>query len=183
MRSAAHRSVLLDWMLQVADAERVPPEVFFLAAAYLDACLGREVKIPLEELQLLGATCLWVADKFMRERPLRGAPAWAARPARLSLAALVSACAKAYSAKEFTAMERLVLDLLGFRLYLPTTYTRCCERKGGELSPGELLSLEVAVILRSPGGEATAAAEARQSLRSRGAAYVLAKIDESGEAR
>jgi hypothetical protein len=44
-------------------------------------------------------------------------------------------------------MEHFVLDLLDFQLHLSTTYSRCCERKGGELSPGELLSLEIAVIL------------------------------------
>lgn len=67
--TARFRTVVLDWMVEVADSEDMSLETIFLAKNYLDRAMAvrpRDKKF----IQLLGITCLMVAGKITDRDPL-----------------------------------------------------------------------------------------------------------------
>lgn len=62
------RRILVDWMTEAADSMDMCSDALYLAVRYLDAylCVGRAT---VKALQLIGATCLWVAAKFADHKP------------------------------------------------------------------------------------------------------------------
>ena len=68
------------------------------------------VKCPRDNLQLLGATALWVAAKFDERKP----------PQMLDF---VYVCHDAYAENDFFGMERIVLRTVDYNLGMPLSYT------------------------------------------------------------
>ncbi|XP_059475401.1 G1/S-specific cyclin-E1 [Neocloeon triangulifer] len=57
------RSILLDWLIEVAEVYKLHRETYYLAQDYVDRVLFASQGMPKNELQLLGITCLFVASK------------------------------------------------------------------------------------------------------------------------
>lgn len=60
--------MLVDYLMEVVDGFELSQESLFLAVQLLDAFAARE-HVPCTHLQLLGATCLWVAAKYEEVAP------------------------------------------------------------------------------------------------------------------
>ena len=57
------RSILVDWLVEVAGEYKLNPETLFLAVNYIDRFLSCVVA-PRRKLQLVGITCMLVAAKY-----------------------------------------------------------------------------------------------------------------------
>ncbi|CAG0919759.1 unnamed protein product [Notodromas monacha] len=65
------RAILLDWMIEVCEAHRLHRETYHLAADYLDRFLSASRDVPKSQLQLSGATALFIAAKLEEVMPPR----------------------------------------------------------------------------------------------------------------
>lgn len=61
--NAHMRSILVDWLVEVAQEYKLVSETLFLAVNYIDRFLSCEVA-PRRKLQLVGITCMLVAAKY-----------------------------------------------------------------------------------------------------------------------
>ena len=57
------RSILVDWLVEVADEYSLTSETLFLTLNYLDRYLGLKL-VKRNRLQLVGITCMLVASKY-----------------------------------------------------------------------------------------------------------------------
>lgn len=57
------RSILVDWLQEVAEEYHLTVDTLALAVAYLDRFLSR-MSVSRSKLQLLGTTCVYLAAKF-----------------------------------------------------------------------------------------------------------------------
>jgi len=64
-----NRAVLIDWIYEVADNYELQRETTMIAVSYLDRILAL-TSVAIERLQLLGATCLFIAIKFQEITPM-----------------------------------------------------------------------------------------------------------------
>ena len=107
--NAKMRAILVDWMLDVCKEYSFSLETFHLAVHYTDRFLSRNV-VCREKLQLVGATCLFTAQKYEEK-------VWQRIPE------FVYMCADTYTTEEFCKMEGDILQTLEFKLQFPTS--RC----------------------------------------------------------
>ena len=61
--SHSMRSILVDWLQEVAEEYQLTMDTLALAVAYLDRFLSK-MSVSRSKLQLLGATCMYLAAKF-----------------------------------------------------------------------------------------------------------------------
>jgi G1/S-specific cyclin-E1 len=54
------RSILLDWLIEVAEVYKLHRETYYLAQDYVDRVLSASKETPKSELQLLGMSCKWI---------------------------------------------------------------------------------------------------------------------------
>jgi Cyclin, N-terminal domain len=54
------RSILLDWLIEVAEVYKLHRETYYLAQDYVDRVLSASKETPKSELQLLGMSCEWI---------------------------------------------------------------------------------------------------------------------------
>jgi len=57
------RGILIDWLIEVHTRFRLLPETLFLAVNIIDRFLSQKV-VPLEKLQLVGVTAMFIASKY-----------------------------------------------------------------------------------------------------------------------
>ncbi|CAM9129248.1 unnamed protein product [Choristocarpus tenellus] len=103
---AEHRSMLVDWLMEVVDVFDMCHRTAFLAVSYTDRFLSR-ASIPRNKFQLLGATCLHVASKCEDV-------------SYIGIEDLASCAGRAYEPKHVLDMEEEVLKTLQFQLSVPT---------------------------------------------------------------
>ena len=104
--NAHMRSILADWLVEVAQEYHFDGETLFLAVNYVDRCLSR-MQMQRSRLQLLGVTCMLVASKYEEIYP----------PPVREFRYITD---NTYSREEIVLMEREVLKTLKFELTVPT---------------------------------------------------------------
>lgn len=57
------RSILVDWLVEVAQEYNMQPDTLYLTVAYIDRFLS-SVAVARHELQLVGIACMLVAAKY-----------------------------------------------------------------------------------------------------------------------
>ena len=57
------RSILIDWLVEVAEEYKLASETLYLCTNYLDRYLSRKI-VNRSQLQLLGIVCMLIASKF-----------------------------------------------------------------------------------------------------------------------
>ena len=103
------RSVLVDWLVEVAQEYNLCSETLFLSVIYTDRCLGK-MKVKRNQLQLIGITSLFIASKYEEIY----AP---------TIEDFCYITDSTYNREEVLQMERKVLDILSFELTQPTIKT------------------------------------------------------------
>ena len=62
---------MIDWMFEVIYAFKMSEQTFFLSVQYMDRFISQAKRIlKLEELHLIGITCMFIASKYEDITPL-----------------------------------------------------------------------------------------------------------------
>eukprot|EP01089_Gocevia_fonbrunei_P002599 TRINITY_DN12532_c0_g1_i2.p1 TRINITY_DN12532_c0_g1~~TRINITY_DN12532_c0_g1_i2.p1 ORF type:complete len:424 (-),score=76.56 TRINITY_DN12532_c0_g1_i2:199-1470(-) len=107
--NAGHRALLVDWLVEVSLVEKLTTDSLFLTVALVDAFLSKKPVLK-KHLQLLGLACFYLAAKYEEIK----AP---------NLADLAATAENIYTKQQILDMEIQVLDVLEFRLGIPTAKT------------------------------------------------------------
>ena len=100
------RKIVTDWMLEVCEDQQCQPQVFFLAASYLDRVLS-SLNIKKSQFQLLAAVCILLASKFSQVVPI-------------TTEQLVIYTDNSVSKKDLLQWEILVLEVLHWEISITT---------------------------------------------------------------
>jgi len=120
--SGTMRSILVDWLIQVQHHLKLCQETLYLAVGILDMVLHRR-DVDTDKLQLVGITALLVASKLEEYYPA-------------DMKKLLHLTENSYSRLQITHMERTILGVLEFQVYLPSPqvfllrFTRAALRGG-----------------------------------------------------
>merc|ERR1719187_1349387 len=120
--TANMRSILVDWLIQVQHHLKLCQETLYLAVGILDMVLHRR-DVDTDKLQLVGITALLVASKLEEYYPA-------------DIKKLLHLTENSYSRSQITHMERTILGVLEFQVYLPSPqvfllrFTRAALRGG-----------------------------------------------------
>merc|ERR1719233_2797989 len=104
--SGTMRSILVDWLIQVQHHLKLCQETLYLAVGILDMVLHRR-DVDTDKLQLVGITALLVASKLEEYYPA-------------DLKKLLHLTENSYTRSQVTHMERTILGVLEFQVYLPS---------------------------------------------------------------
>ncbi|ESN92226.1 hypothetical protein HELRODRAFT_116074 [Helobdella robusta] len=107
------RSILVDWLVEVADEYKLKRETFFLAVNYIDRFLSMMSVIRCR-LQLLGAAAMFIAAKYEEIYPP-------------DVAEFVYITDDTYTMKQVLQMEQAILKTLNFLVAAPTPNYFCCD--------------------------------------------------------
>lgn len=110
------RSILVDWLVEVAEEYKLQTETLHLAVNYIDRFLSY-MAVQRSKLQLVGAACMFIAAKYEEIYPP-------------DVAEFVYITDDTYTKRQVLRMEHLVLKVLEFNLSVPTTYlflNKLCE--------------------------------------------------------
>ena len=103
------RKILFDWLVDVQREYRLTTQTLHMAFNLIDRYFEKQWDIPTARIQLLGATCLWIAAKFHEiHHP--------------SIAEMVWICDDACTEDQFRIMEIYVLQHLEWKLRLVTPF-------------------------------------------------------------
>ena len=105
------RSILVDWLIDVSVHFEVKDETLHLAISYIDRTLST-LKVDRAKLQLVGVTCMKIADVF-NERSKE----YYRQENSIEYAYIT---ADEYTPAQVVTMEKQILNSLGFRLLSPT---------------------------------------------------------------
>lgn len=100
------RTVLIDWLVEVADEYRLNSETLFLAVNYTDRFLS-QMSVLRGKLQLVGTACMYIASKYEEITPP-------------DVGEFVYITDDTYTKKQVLRMEHLLLKVLDFRMSSPT---------------------------------------------------------------
>lgn len=100
------RSILVDWLVEVAEEYKLVSDTLYLSVNYIDRVLSK-FQVQRSRLQLVGVSCMLVAAKYEEIY----AP---------QVDEFVYITDNTYTRNEVIQMERKILDLLGFELTAPT---------------------------------------------------------------
>ena len=65
------RARMVDWMFEVIYAFKMSEQTFFLSVQYMDRFIGQSTRtLKIEELHLIGITCMFIASKYEDITPL-----------------------------------------------------------------------------------------------------------------
>lgn len=106
------RALLVDWVVEVCASWRFRNETLFLAVNYIDKTLCR-MTVFRNELQLVGAVCMYIACKYVQYR------CHVQTPGARDFAEITD---HTFSQKQVVEMENLVLKAIDYRLNTPTAY-------------------------------------------------------------
>lgn len=103
------RSILIDWLVEVAEEYKLCADTLYLSVNFLDRFLSVH-KVQRAQLQLAGVTCMWLAAKFEEIYP----------PNVTEFAYITD---NTYTREQLVAMEEQVLKKLKYELAVPTAKT------------------------------------------------------------
>lgn len=103
------RSVLVDWLVEVAEEYKLNTETFYLTVSYVDRFLSR-MAVTREKLQLVGTASMFIASKYEEIYPPE-------------LKDFVYITDDTYNKKQILHMEHLILKALNFDISVPTAYS------------------------------------------------------------
>jgi cyclin A len=104
----AMRSILCDWLCEVAEEYKLSSQTLFLSVSYIDRFLSR-VPIDRTKLQLVGVTAMLLASKY-----------WEIYPPAIDEFVYISD--NTYRKEEVLQMENALLTALKFQLTTPTSW-------------------------------------------------------------
>ncbi|OIV97752.1 hypothetical protein TanjilG_12509 [Lupinus angustifolius] len=107
--SPSMRAILIDWLVEVTEEYKLVPDTLYLTVNLIDRYLSTSL-IHKQRLQLLGVTCMLIASKYEEIC----AP-------RVEEFCIITD--NTYTREEVLKMETEVLNLLNFKLSVPTTKT------------------------------------------------------------
>lgn len=100
------RTILVDWLVEVAEEYRLHPETLFLGISYVDRFLS-SMSVIRSKLQLVGTSALFIAAKFEEVYPP-------------DVSEFVFITDDTYTKKQVLRMEHLILKVLSFDMAAPT---------------------------------------------------------------
>ena len=100
------RSILIKWIISVHHQKLLTSETLFNCVKYVDIVLSKQ-SIPKNELQLLGATALWMAAKLDERKSVKTTE-------------LAELCSENYEKSRFCQYETLIINALDYNLQFPT---------------------------------------------------------------
>lgn len=110
------RSILIDWLIEVAEEYKLHPETLFLSVSYIDRFLS-SMSVLRSKLQLVGTASMFIASKYEEIYPP-------------DIGEFVYITDDTYTKKQVLRMEHLILKVLSFDLAVPTTsyflHLFCC---------------------------------------------------------
>ncbi|GLV35441.1 Cyclin A [Carabus blaptoides fortunei] len=103
------RTILVDWLVEVAEEYRLQTETLYLAVSYIDRFLSY-MSVVRAKLQLVGTAAMFIASKYEEIYPP-------------DVGEFVYITDDTYNKKQVLRMEQLILKVLGFDLSIPTPLT------------------------------------------------------------
>lgn len=103
------RSILVDWLVEVAEEYRLQTETLYLAVSYIDRFLSY-MSVVRAKLQLVGTAAMFIAAKYEEIYPP-------------DVGEFVYITDDTYTKKQVLRMEHLILRVLSFDLTAPTPLT------------------------------------------------------------
>jgi len=120
-----NRRMLVDWLIQVQHHLKLTQESLYLTVSILDTILNRR-EVDADKLQLLGITAMLLATKFEEYYPAK-------------VGKLIQLTENSYTREQVLEMERMLIQILGFKIYIPSPqvfllrYTRAALRSIDDL--------------------------------------------------
>ncbi|KAJ3333722.1 hypothetical protein HDU93_008382 [Gonapodya sp. JEL0774] len=102
--SHSQRRYLIDWLISVASKFNLHVETLPLAVNLVDRYLSHRV-VPLDDFQLLGVTCLFIASKY-NDLPCRV----------LTIRSALTLCCAMHTNTDIYEMEHRILEVMGYNL-------------------------------------------------------------------
>ncbi|XP_050371548.1 G2/mitotic-specific cyclin S13-7-like [Argentina anserina] len=119
------RSILVDWLVDVHRKFGLTPETFYLTVNIIDRFLSRRIVIR-RELQLVGISSMVIASKYEE--------VWAPQ-----VKDFVCLSDNTYTGSQVRAMEKNILEKLGWYLTVPTPYVFLARYIKASISPDDEL--------------------------------------------
>jgi cyclin A len=104
--TSSMRSILVDWLVEVAEEYKLNTETLHLAVNYTDRFLS-QMAVLRSKLQLVGTSCMYIAAKYEEITPP-------------DVSEFVYITDETYTKKQVLRMEHLLLKTLDFRVSQPT---------------------------------------------------------------
>jgi len=104
-----HRKILFDWLLDVQGEYQLSTETLHTAFSLIDRCMQLKPNLPTDKVQLLGATCMFIASKFCCEGTTHP-----------SLPDMIWVCDNAFTRQEHSRMEIDILMWTQFKVRAET---------------------------------------------------------------
>uniref|UniRef100_A0A6P7GC24 G2/mitotic-specific cyclin-A-like n=1 Tax=Diabrotica virgifera virgifera TaxID=50390 RepID=A0A6P7GC24_DIAVI len=107
--SSNMRTILVDWLVEVAEEYKLHTETLYLAVNYIDRFLSY-MSVVRAKLQLVGTAAMFIASKYEEIYPPE-------------ISEFVYITDDTYTKKQVLRMEQLILKVLSFDLSIPTPLT------------------------------------------------------------
>ena len=104
-----HRKILFDWLVDVQGEYQLSSETLHTAFALIDRCMQLKPNLPSDRIQLLGATCMFIASKFCCDGTTHP-----------SLPDMIWVCDNAFTRQEHSKME---IDILTWTQFVVRAQT------------------------------------------------------------
>lgn len=101
------RSILIDWLVEVAEEYKLHNETLFLAVSFIDRFLS-QMSVLRGKLQLVGTAAMFIASKYEEIYPPE-------------VGEFVYITDDTYTKRQVLRMEQLILQVLAFELAVPTS--------------------------------------------------------------
>lgn len=111
------RARMIDWMYEVLVAFKMSEQTFFLSVQYMDRYIAESaVRLELDELHLIGITCMFIASKYQEITPL------------FMQTIVIRIGHHRFTRKDVLDKERVILSTLNFKMAAIPTVLEFIER-------------------------------------------------------